>query len=190
MVDQQSGAITEGLPHWTPELREAAEISGQMVAERVLVLGLPESEYVVLGGAALAVYGVKPVGDDIDLMMTPRYFKAFLESGFWSLVRHPNPPHDRMLVPKTDECRYEYLVPTRSGAGEYPPIHIHESWSDRFYRLDVRQLIREATVINGLPVASLARIKEWKQAVARPVDLRDVALIEEAQARQGLSTGF
>ena len=56
----------------------------------------------------------------------------------------------------------------------------HDNWNFSSYRPTLEQLLASATVIDGIPFASLEEVRKWKVASGRPKDLADVKLIDKS----------
>jgi hypothetical protein len=56
-------------------------------------------------------------------------------------------------------------------------IELWKDWSPGDW--DVKQLIQEAEIIDGLPFVKLEKVLEWKKLIAREKDLRDIEIIEK-----------
>lgn len=54
-----------------------------------------------------------------------------------------------------------------------------ELWKDWWLGWDIKRLIREAEIIDGLPFVKLKYVLKWKKFTARKKDLKDVKIIEK-----------
>ncbi len=127
----------------------------QEIIDRIKALDLPEASYVVFGGAPLAIAGLREAGD-IDLLVSKEVFDHLQKQG-WQLV-HKGP---------NDE-------PVTHGVFE-----AHQHWGFSFYSPTLEYLLKTATYVDGVPIASLKEVRKWKAASARAKDLADIKLIDD-----------
>lgn len=125
------------------------------IIKRVQELGLPEGSYVVFGSCPLALAGLRET-NDIDLLVTPELYHQLYEEGWQKIQKGPL---DTPVVMKVFEA--------------------HDNWEFSSYHPTLVQLLATATVVDGVPFASLAEVRAWKLAFARPKDLADVELIDQ-----------
>lgn len=126
------------------------------IIDRVLALKLPVEKYAVFGGAAMAMYNLRPT-DDIDLLVTPELYQYLMRNEGWIEYHWP------------DGKRYL----SRSG------VEADDSCSYSNNQKSVIEVIKSARIMQGVPVAPLDEVAKWKTAFGRPKDLQDVALIDE-----------
>lgn len=117
-------------------------------------LQLPERQYVVVGGAALSIRGVRDT-DDIDLVVTPELFELLSRSGWSDKLRPNGKPGLRW------ECFEAYL-------------DVNTETFDR----STSWLIENAEAIHGIPCVDLDTLVGWKRAYGRAKDLQDVEILE------------
>ena len=55
---------------------------------------------------------------------------------------------------------------------------MHNNWDFSHYSPTLEQLLETATVIDGVPFASLEEVRKWKAGGERPKDVADLALID------------
>lgn len=114
-------------------------------------LDLPQGEYAVFGSGPLAARGLREA-HDADIIV---------KSGLWQ----------RLTQAYNDNL----------DAGR-PPIILGniEIWPHWFEMTDkIDEMIESAEIIQGLPFVRLDYVLDWKQAMGRDKDKRDVELINE-----------
>jgi len=120
------------------------------IKQNILSLDLPNNSFVVVGSGILNVLGIRG-SYDIDLIVSQEVFDS-LDMAGWKRDVWP------------DQAVY------KKGVFD---IGIH--WMGD--RLDV--LLKNATVIDGVPYLSLADLLQWKTRRARPKDISDIRLIND-----------
>lgn len=130
-------------------------MDGQTIVAKVKQLGLPADSYVVFGSAALTLAGLREA-TDIDIFATPELMDM-LEARGWQ--RADKRPSDRCLT--------------------HDVFDVHDNWQFGDYNPTVAELLATATVLDGVPIVSLAETRTWKAAFGRPKDLQDVRRIDE-----------
>ncbi len=117
-------------------------------------LALHEGSYVVFGSCPLAVAGIREA-NDVDMLVSEEVFAQLQETGW--------------------EIEYK-------GTGDNPLVKgvfdIHKSWDFSSYSPTLEQLLATATIVDGVPIASLDEVRKWKVASGRPKDLVDIELID------------
>lgn len=126
-------------------------------------LGWPAGSYVVFGSGPMAAAGIREASD-IDFLVSPDLYKKLRDAGWKELVKSPT---DKPLVKDVYEA--------------------HPNWDFTNYKPTLNQLLSTATVIDGIPFASLEEVKKWKTEGKRPKDLADIKLIEDYQDNQTTS---
>jgi hypothetical protein len=116
-------------------------------------LGLPPGQYVVVGGAALAVRGIRET-DDIDLVVTTELFERLAGSG-WTQQMRPN--------------------------GK-PGLHRGsvEAYLDvdgENFKRSLSWLLSHAEILRGHAFVDLDTLAGFKSSYGREKDLRDLELI-------------
>lgn len=124
------------------------------IVAAVKELSLPDDSFVVFGSCPMALAGLREAGD-IDLLVSEAVY-ADLQNRGW-----------KVLV-KGDKDR-----PVTHG-----PFEAHSSWAFSSHNPSLAQLLETATVVSGVPFASLAHVKKWKQSSGRPKDLVDIQMID------------
>ncbi len=122
---------------------------------KVKELNLPQDSYVVYGSCPLAAAGIREV-KDIDLVVSPEVLANLKKAGWREVEKAPN---DKPITHDVFEAH------DKRGFSSYSPTLEH--------------LQRTATIINGVPFASLEEVRKWKAASGRPKDLADIELINE-----------
>jgi hypothetical protein len=130
-------------------------MNSQQVIIEMEALALPTDQYVVVGGAALAIRGLRST-EDIDLVATPPLFERLKSQG-WAQKTRPN----GQLGLKRG-CVEVYL----------------EVNTESFAR-DINWLIAHSELVEGIPLADLDTLLGWKRTYGRQKDARDVELLEK-----------
>ncbi len=133
------------------------------VVSKINQLQLPLGQYIVMGGATLAVRGIRET-KDLDILVTPALFEE-LKAHF---------PLDPVYEAKWHRQRL------KAGEVEFYPDFYYEK-IDLFF--DVADLINDAEMIEGIPFQKLEHLMNAKLDTAREKDLQDVALIQNYLAR-------
>ena len=144
---------------------------------------IPADELVIVGGAALQMFGIKK-SPDIDVVVTPHQMEQILEENFhwpWFQARWNHHPR------KLNRCGLS-VAATGTGEGQlirgdaygstYGDITYMLAPNDHLYQATFEELRDEAVEIGGILVSPPARILAWKRGVNRPKDAKDIALIE------------
>lgn len=141
------------------------------------------SEAVIVGGAALQMFGIKRTVD-IDLVVTPAYMEAIrvemeervLEVGARGLsVVFTDRGAGQTW---TEEPEPGYGIDYYKGSLTYMLAP-----NDSLYRATQAELFSEAVVTRGFLVSPPERILAWKQGVGRKKDVRDIQLIQSYLAK-------
>jgi len=126
--------------------------------QKVKELKLPIGKYALFGSAPLGIKGLRDC-HDIDIIVT---------EDLW------------------DECKNkDWLLKIALHDGLYPDCPYLEKgkielWKDwKPGQWNIKQLIREAEIIDGLPFVKLERVLEWKKLSGREKDLKDIEIIEK-----------
>jgi len=119
------------------------------IISKVKALNLPENSYVVFGSCPMAVLGLREA-KDIDLVVSPQVFEQLKTIG-WQVVKKGN---------KDDRLVWD----------------VYEAHGELNY---LQTLLSSADIVDGVPFASLAELKKWKQGCGREKDLADIKLIDE-----------
>ncbi len=133
------------------------------VVAQIKQLQLPLGQYIVMGGATLAVRSIRET-KDLDILVMPGLFEE-LKKQF---------PLDPVYEEKWHRQRL------KAGELEFYPDFYYEK---RNLFVDVVELIKDAEIIEGLPFQKLPHLMDAKLDTAREKDLHDVALIQDYLAR-------
>ena len=125
------------------------------IAKRTRELGLNVGEYALFGSVPLAAHGIRE-SQDIDMLVTHEVYQRLKGQG-WEVEAFPN----------GREMRKKHC------------FEAGEDWNYSIYNPDSARLIKEADIIEGVPVVRLEEALAWKKALRREKDLKDVELIEE-----------
>lgn len=126
----------------------------QDIVDKVKELSLPEGSYIVFGSGPMAAAGIREASD-VDLFATTEVLQDLKNAGWQQLVKSPG------------DAPYVYDV-----------YEVHDSWNFSSYAPTLKQLLETATIIDGVPFASLDEVRKWKQSSGRPKDLIDIELID------------
>lgn len=125
------------------------------VVSKVKSLMLPQGEYIVYGAAPFAVYGIREA-NDIDLLVSQKLFEQLKSQGWEQITKGPKDE------PVTKDI-----------------FEAHNTWEFSPYAPTVSELLSRATVVEGIPFASLEDVRKWKETSGRPKDLVDLQLIKD-----------
>ncbi len=124
------------------------------IISQVSALGFEKNAYIVFGSCPLTIAGLREALD-IDMMVSKELFLQLRESGWIEQIKGGD---DRPLTRGVFE--------------------VHDNWNFSTYSPTLEQLLATATIVDGVPFASLHEVRKWKAASGRPKDLADVALID------------
>ena len=124
------------------------------IIAKVKTLDLPKDSYVVFGSGPLALAGIREA-NDIDLLVSKGAFTQLQKAGWRELHKGPN---DDPLVHDVFEA--------------------HQHWDFSPYSPTLEHLLTSATVVDGVPFASLEEVRKWKATSDNPKYLRDLNLID------------
>ncbi len=130
-------------------------MDGQTIVERVQQLDLSADSYVVFGRAPLVLAGLRE-SEDIDILATPELMDALEARGWQRVDAYPG---------------------VRNVA--YDVFDAYDTWQFGDYNPSVAELLATATIVDGVPFASLAEVRAWKVAFGREKDAEDVKRIDE-----------
>jgi hypothetical protein len=126
------------------------------IITKAKALHLPKNSYVVFGSCPLAMAGLRQAGD-IDLFVSRKVFDKLKAIG-WREQR--NKVNNTQLVHDVFEA--------------------YDNWHFGSYNPTLEHVLVSATVIDGVPFASLEEVRTWKMTFGRPKDLIDVDLIDKS----------
>lgn len=122
--------------------------------------GFADGEYIVVASGILNALGIRD-SDDIDLVITQSLYDKLKAQG-WTEI---------------NKGTYSVL--------EQGPFEAGLSWdSNEAETPNLSDLLASATIIQGVPFASVERVRAWKAKMGRDKDIRDLALIDEYVASQ------
>ncbi len=144
--------------NWSRFVEEAAEVPMKFneILEIVRVLNLPLGEYALFGSVPLAAHGIRDCRD-IDVVVLPELYDRLKTQSGWK---------EKALQDGTN-----ILVKGN--------IELYVDWWCGQYRPDIKKLVEEAEMIDGVPVVLLDEVLVWKRSSHKEKDLKDVKLIEE-----------
>lgn len=123
------------------------------LCEHARSLNLPLGSYAVFGSGPLAARHIRECGD-IDIIVTEDLFEEL-----------KNDRHFEVKEYKTTEV----LVNEK--------IEIWKEWKPGLW--DIKQLIDDADIIDGVPFVKITDVLRWKKLSGRDKDLEDIKLIEK-----------
>ena len=135
-------------------------MTGQDIVAKIKELNLPQGSYIVYGSGPMAAAGIREA-QDIDLLVNEAVFQSLRDAGWQQMSKGVK---DEPLARDVFEA--------------------HASWEFSHYKPTLEHLLATATVIDGIPFASLNEVRKWKAGYERPKDLKDVAQIDEYLAQQ------
>lgn len=154
-------------------------LSKERITECVSRLQTPKDELVVVGGAALQMFGIKKTSD-IDVVVSQTTFTERVLSetrcpsggNMHSLLGRASVDGARIQYPAWDwsENYYEPVVVGK--------VSVLPAPNDHHYQVSFDELHDEAVDIDGILVSPPERILDWKQALGRDKDQKDIELIE------------
>ncbi len=124
------------------------------IIAKVKSLDLPKGTYVVFGSCPMALAGIRE-SNDIDLLVSPKLRKHLKKIGWKQIKKNPG---DEPLTHDVFEA--------------------HDNWNFSSFSPTLKELLKTATVAQGVPFASLKNVRKWKASGGRPKDLIDVKLID------------
>lgn len=131
------------------------EMTREEIITKVKALNFPKDSFVVFGSGPLALSGIREA-NDIDLLVSEEVFIDLKKSGWQEL---------------------------RKSEKDIPLVHdvfeAHDNWNFSSYSPTLQNLLASATVVDGVPFASLEEVRKWKAASGRLKDLVDIELIDK-----------
>ncbi len=125
--------------------------------DEIRALELPLGQFAVFGSGPMGIRGLRPM-HDVDLIVAP---------ALWEILARQYPVHDHEHGLKRIQIGNVEIL-----SGWYPDVG------------GIADLIREAEIVDGIPLVRLKKVLEWKRAYGRPKDVADIELIEAFLARQ------
>ncbi|MDO8638628.1 MAG: hypothetical protein Q7R43_03565 [Candidatus Daviesbacteria bacterium] len=123
-------------------------------------IDLPLGKFAVFGSGPLTAHEIRET-NDIDIIVLPATYDQLKNEG-WK----------------------EKIWPSGSKYLAKGNFEVCKEWICNTYNPDIKKLIENAEIINGVPFVKLEEVKSWKQAFGREKDLKDVELIDQFLAEQ------
>lgn len=123
----------------------------QELFEKLKELNLPKGKFAIFGSGPMGIRELREIGN-LDLIVTDDYFKELQDKG-WEFK-------------KGELC--DHL--------EKDGVVFYNEWGPGEW--DIKNLIAEAEIIDGLPFVKLEEVLRWKRINNREKDQKDIELIE------------
>lgn len=134
--------------------------------QRVKDLSLPLGEYALFGSAPMGIRGLREC-HDVDIIVTKKLWNKYKDKSGWILV-------------KTQD-KDKYSDGLRNNGIEL--------WKDWWPKWNIKKLIQEAEIIDGLPFVRLEEVLNWKKHIAIErdfeKDFKDIEIIENFLQKNG-----
>lgn len=130
------------------------------ILTKIRELNFPLGRYVLVGGASLAIRGIRET-KDLDVIVLPSLFAELLTQG-WSLDDGYEERWNKKRVKRGDVEIYQDLFLEKKNTS-----------------VDIQELIANAEMIEGFPFQPLDHLIMCKLDSARDKDLEDVIKIKE-----------
>lgn len=111
-------------------------------------LNLPRDKFAIFGSGPLAIRDIREI-NDLDIIVKP---------DLWEELKRKYPIEDE-----------------EKGLIKIGNIEVYKKWGNWFK--DIRQFIDEADIIQGFRFVKLERVLQWKKAMNREKDKKDIQLI-------------
>lgn len=125
------------------------------IVSQVKELNLPLGQYLVVGSGVMSAHGIR-AHNDIDLLVTEELYQDLKKQG-WEVVQ----VKPGLEVVRKDICEASPQMVTLSN-----------------YQPNMQDLIARADIINGVAFSSVQDLVDFKTALGREKDLRDIDLIK------------
>ncbi|MCL4400344.1 hypothetical protein M1506_03695 [Patescibacteria group bacterium] len=129
--------------------------------ERVRDIGLPAGGYAIFGSGPMAVRGLRDCRD-IDVIVIAEVFDEYKGASGWDIKELND---------------VEYLFRN--------DVELWKEWGPGEW--DIKQLIEDSEVIEGLPFVRLTEVLKWKKILKREKDLKDIEILEAYFKRQSMA---
>ena len=129
----------------------------QTLFEKLKALELPAGQYAVFGSGPLAVRGIIPIANDLDVICRPVIWEQIKAIGKIEFL----PEYDVEVVHLDDS---EISFGTTWGIGDF----------------DIDELVSTAEEIDGLPFVRLVHVVAYKKIRGNDKDLRHLRALEAA----------
>ena len=123
-------------------------------------LNLPAGAYVVVGGAAMAIRGLRDT-EDVDLVVTPPLF-AELERSGWRRKQRPGGKPGLLRG----------------------PFEAYLDVNTQSFQRSTAWLLERAEFVEGIPLVDLGTLAGFKASYGRPKDLADLELLKTHLAEE------
>lgn len=131
------------------------------IKNEVEKLNFKSGQYALIGGAVLSLYGIRDT-NDLDLVVLPEVCEELLKNGW-----------------KKEEMEPGRFVLRKNGVDIFNNLCIDKVFYDR----EAEDIIKDADVVDGIPVQNLYDLMSFKKFLGRPKDLHDIELIREFLAK-------
>jgi len=125
------------------------------IIQKIKELNFSPKQYLVFSGGSLAAHGIRETSD-VDMVVTPELFSKLKETDEWKCT--------------TKNGDKEYL-----SRGDVEMASKLE-WDD--YPVTLTEAKQREDIIESIPFMSLNDVIHFKQAMNRPKDFADIALIK------------
>ncbi len=125
------------------------------IIQKIKELNLPNDQYVVIGSGTMAVLGIREA-NDIDISVKEELFDKLKETGEWEEFEK----YGRPFLKK-----------------DVFDINKHLGWEK--YSITIQEANKSALFIEGIPFMNLDELINFKDAMAREKDFKDIELIKE-----------
>lgn len=144
------------------------QVGPEAIHETLNYLELPHDHFLIIGGAALVLRGIKPTTEDLDMLVS--------DDAFSSLSLRPGAeikqPPTRARLQGADNT----TVWVRNSSTAIP-ISATTALGDGYYPLSFNMHKHREEIVQGLPCLSLVEISASKTALQRPKDIDDLHAI-------------
>lgn len=127
----------------------------QKLLEQLKEAGLPAGKWAVFGSGPMAVRGLKDP-HDLDIIVTEDVYGKFKSKPNWD---------------EKQATFDNYLESKESG------VELWHNW--RPGEWDIKELIQNSEIINGIRYVSLENVLKWKKLMGRKKDIKDIKTIEK-----------
>lgn len=155
-------------------------LTTERIVDSVRSVGIPKKELVVVGGAALQLFGIKRTKDIDAVIPTTRLMRRIDERA--RDVQHGRRSRHSPIDDETVTAQgitfsildwIDFYDSESTGTLALLPAP-----NDQLYHASFEELHDEAIEIEGILVSPPERILEWKQAIGRPKDQTDIEKIQ------------
>jgi len=127
------------------------------IIKKIKELNLPFGQYVIVSSGVLDVLGIR-TASDIDIAVTKDLFNKMRETGEWEEV-----------------IKYNKIFLKREGFDIIPQLN----WEK--YNTTTEEAISSALIIEDIPFMNLDELINFKTALGREKDFKDIELIKNYQ---------